>query len=74
MVHDMTKEKSAAPDDKPEKVQPGCDSYLGQLILKRDKEGLKRYTKWTKEHTARLRRLELEARGEQVPGEYSADD
>ncbi len=44
--------------------------YYTQLIQKRDKKGLAKYQSYLKSHAARLRKLEREAAGEIVPGDY----
>ncbi len=50
--------------------EPIIPDYVTSLVIKRDKEGVKQAIKWQREHAARLRRLEREARGELVPGDY----
>ncbi len=55
--------------DTDKKAPAKPETYLGELIMKRDKEGLKKYRKWTTEHNKRLRQLEREAMGEQTPGD-----
>lgn len=44
--------------------------YTTRLMLRRDKDGLKKHSAYLREHNKELRRLEREARGEQVPGDY----
>lgn len=61
----MATDKDIPP--KGDEVQKG-HTYLGQLIIKKDKEGIKKYNSYAREHAARLRQLEREARGELAPG------
>lgn len=48
--------------------------YMTGLVMKRDREGMKQYNKWLRQHQAELRRLEREARGELVPGDYDSGE
>lgn len=63
----MTSEASTN-DAKHDLTEP--TNYGAMLLLGRDSEGLKKYETYLRQHNARLRRLEREARGEQVPGDY----
>ena len=62
---------SSKPTEEPKKdtsfTQP---DYYTSLIQKRDRAGLAKYHSYLKSHAARLRRLEREANGECVPGDY----
>ena len=60
------------PEKKKEDLKPYGDdgTYLTQLILKRDKAGIKKYNNYLREHAKELRRLEREANGDNVPGDY----
>lgn len=46
--------------------------YLKKNVFGKDSDVARKYDKWLKEHTKKLRRLEREALGEFVPGDYDA--
>lgn len=65
----MANDSNENPKEGKEKPKPAL-SYKETLVVEGEKEKLKSYEQYVREHRLRLRRLEREARGIMVPGNY----
>ena len=59
-----------APVEKLEKAPEAEGKYLQKLVEEGNEGKVREYERYMKEHQTRLRRLEREAAGDFVPGDY----